>query len=69
MDLFNTWGRICYLSCFNASSHFSEDNSIESKEEISNSKTIYFDILIIFGYTKHMSFMCFIMYVMHYFSI
>jgi len=48
-----------------ASSHFPEDNSIESKEEISNNKAIYFDILVILGYANHMSCMCFIMYVIH----
>jgi len=56
---------LAFLLHIGASSHFPEDSSIESKEEISNNKAIYFDILVILGYVNHMSRMCFIMYVMH----
>ena len=30
--------------------------------KISNSKAIYFDILVILGYANHILFMCFVMY-------
>jgi len=33
--------------------------------KISNSKAIYFDILVILGYANHILFMCFIMYDMY----
>jgi len=56
---------LAFLLHIGASSHFPEDNAIESKEEISNSKAIYFDILVILGYANHMPFKCFIMYDMH----
>jgi len=56
---------LAFLLHIGASSHFPEESSTESKEDISNSKAIYFDILVILGYANHMSFLCFIMYVMH----
>jgi len=56
---------LAFLLHIGVSSHFPEDNSIESKEEINNSKAIYFDILVILGYANHMSCIWFIMCVMN----
>lgn len=43
---------LAFLLHIGASSHFPEDRSTESKEDISNNKAIYFDILVILGYTN-----------------
>jgi len=52
------WCRVC-------SAHNIKEVEIFGVAKISNSKAIYFDILVILGYANHMSFMCFIMYVAH----
>lgn len=56
---------LAFLLHIGASSHFPEDSSTESKEDMSNNKAIYFDILVILGYADHMPFLCFIMHAMY----
>jgi hypothetical protein len=41
---------LAFLLHVGASSQFPEDSSTESKEDISNNKAIYFDILVILGF-------------------
>lgn len=65
---------LAFLLHIGASSHFPEGSSTESKEDISNNKAIYFDILVIcscknlivlLGYVDHILFLCFIMYAVY----